>query len=142
LFFYGLNGKIISPVAQISLFHPERNENLPFDAKNDYVLYPFFMQLFSGGNYFLVEFHTELPNELYDSFRAKGEDFHNNPEYWDALEKHSKVKYTLTDTNGNQGAISELPVPCVVHFMDANDILYIKHTSKRNWITMSFIASK
>lgn len=130
LFFYALNGKSISPVAQISLFHPDRNEKLPFDAKNDYVLYPFFTQLFSGGNYFLVEFHTEMPKELYDSFRAKEEDFHMNPEYWDALEKHRKVKYILTDTNGNQGAISELPVPGVVHFIDANDILYIKPTSK------------
>lgn len=130
LFFYEVNDTSISPIAQISLFHPERNENLTFDAKNDYVLYPFFTQLFSGGNYFLVEFHTELPKEIYDSFRAKGEDFHNNPEYWEALEKHWKIKYILSDTNGNQGAISELPVPGVVHFMDANDILYIKLTSK------------
>jgi hypothetical protein len=130
LFFYEINSTGISPVSQILLFHPERNENLPFDAKNNYVLYPFFTQLFSGGNYFIVEFHTELPKEIYDSFRAKGEDFHMNPEYWDTLEKHRKVKYILTDANGNQGAISELPVPGVVHFIDSNDILYIKPTSK------------
>lgn len=130
LFFYNLVDSGISPVAQISLFHPERNGNLPFDVRNDYLLYPFFTQLFSGGDYFLVEFHTELPKDIYDSFRAKGEDFHMNPEYWEAVEKHRKAKYILTDTDGNQGAITELPVPGVVHFMDANDIVYIKPTSK------------
>jgi hypothetical protein len=130
IFFYEINGTSLSRETQFSLFHPERNDNLPFDAKNDYVLYPFFTQLFSGGNYFLVEFLTELPKEIYDSFRAKGEGFHMNPEYWDTLEKHRKLKYILTDTNGNQGAISELPVPGVVHFIDVNDILYIKPTSK------------
>lgn len=130
LFYYELNGNSLSPIAQISLSHPERNENLLFDVQNEYFLYPVFTQLFSGGNYFLVEFHTEVPQDIYDSFRAKGEDFQSDPEYWEALQKHWKVKYILTETNGNQGAISELPVPGVVHFMDANDILYIKPTSK------------
>ncbi len=130
LFFYRLTGTSISTEAKILLFHPDRNDNLPFDTKDDYVLYPSFTQLFSGGNYFLLEFYTELPRELYDSFRAKGEDSLMNPEYWDALEKHRKVKYILMDTNGNQGSISELPIPGVVHFIDAEDILYIKPTSK------------
>jgi hypothetical protein len=130
LFFYNLDENGISPLSQISLFHPERNENLIFDVKKEYFLYPLFTQLFSGGNYFLVEFYTEVPQDIYDSFRAKGEDYQSDPEYWETLQKHYKVKYILTDTNGNQGAISELPVEGKVHFMDANDILYIKPTSK------------
>lgn len=130
LFFYDLDDTGISPISQISLFHPERNENLIFDVKNEYFLYPQFTQLISGGNYFLVEFYTEVPQDIYDSFRAKGEGYQSDPEYWETLQKHYKVKYILTDTNGNQGAISELPVEGKVHFMDANDILYIKPTSK------------
>lgn len=130
LFFYELNGNSLSPISQISLSHPERNENLLFDVQKEYFLYPVFTQLFSGGNYFLVEFHTEVPQDIYDSFRAKGEDFQSDPEYWEALQKHWKVKYILADTDGNQGAISELPVPGVVHFIDDNDIFYIKPTSK------------
>lgn len=130
LFFYRFNGTSISLEAKIPLFHPDRNDILPFDPKEDYVLYPSFTQLFSGGNYFLVEFYTELPREIYDSFRAKGDDSLMNPEYLDVLEKHRKVKYIVIDTNGNQGAISELPVPGVVHLIDAKDILYIKPTSK------------
>jgi len=130
LFFYELNGTSLSPIWQISLFHPERNENLIFDIKKEYFLYPLFTQLFSGGNYFLVEFYTEVPQDIFDSFRAKGEGFQNDPEYWETLGKYWKAKYILTDKNGNQGAISELPVEGKVHFMDANDILYIKPTSK------------
>ena len=30
----------------------------------------------------------------------------------------------LTDTKENQGAISELPVPGVIHFMNSDDVLY------------------
>lgn len=131
LFFYEIKDKVISPLSQISLVHPERKENIPFDPKNDYVLYPFFTQLFSGGNYFLAEFYTELPQEVYDSFRAKGEGFHSDPEYWTSLEKYRKVKYILTDKNGNQGSISELPVPGTVHFIDSNDIIYIKRSSEK-----------
>lgn len=133
LFFYELNGTSLSPISQISLFHPERNENLIFNAKNEYFLYPLFTQLFSGGDYFLVEFHTEVPQDIYDSFRAKGEDFQNDPKYWEALQKHWKSKYILTDKNGNQGAISELPVPGVLHFIDADDILYIKPNQNKEW---------
>jgi hypothetical protein len=130
LFFYNLDETGISLVSQISLSHPERNENLLFDVKKEYFLYPQFTQLFSGGNYFLVEFYTEVPQDIYDSFRAKGEGYQNDPEYWETLQKHYKVKYILTDKNGNQGAISELPVPGVVHFIDRNDIVNIKPTSK------------
>ncbi|MCH6236543.1 hypothetical protein [Cognataquiflexum rubidum] len=130
LFFYDLDDTGISPISQISLFHPDRNENLIFDVKKEYFLYPLFTQLFSGGNYFLVEFYTEVPQDIYDSFRAKGEGYQSDPEYWETLQKHWKAKYILTDKNGNQGAISELPIPGVVHFMDANDIVYIKPTSK------------
>jgi len=131
LFFYELKDTGISPLFQIPLIHPERKVDFPFDPKNDYVLYPFFTQLFSGGNYFLAEFHTELPQEIYDTFRVKGEEFHSDPEYWSTLENYRKVKYILIDKNGIQGAISELPISGSVHFMDANDILYIRRVSER-----------
>lgn len=131
MFFYELNDTSLFFTNQIPLFHPDRNDDLSIDAKNDYVLYPFFTQLFSGGSYFLAEFYTELPQDVYDSFRAKGEDFQRNPDYWEALEKHRKVKYILADTKGNQAAISELPVDGLVHFIDADDIVYIKPTSKK-----------
>jgi hypothetical protein len=133
LFYYELmNDTSLSPLTEIPLFHPERDEDLYFDAKkDDGILYPYFSRLNGGGEYFLVEFHTAFPRDLYESFRAKGEEFRSDPEYGEAIEKHYRTKYILTDTKGNQGAISELPVPGEVHFIDADDVLYIKPTSEK-----------
>lgn len=131
LFYYELHGTSLSPLAEIPLFHPERNEKIQFDVqKDDGILYPFFSRLTGGGDYFLVEFNTAFPRDIYESFRAKGENFNADPEYWEALEKHYRPKYILTDTKGNQAAISELPVPGVIHFIDADDVIYIKPTSE------------
>ncbi len=131
LFYYTLDGNNLQPLAEIELAHPERNENTPFDAeKDDGVLYPSFKRLHGGGKYFLIEFNTAFPRDLYDSFRAKGENFRMDPEYREALEKHSRAKYILTDTQGNQATISDLPVSGAVHLMDADDILYIKPTTE------------
>lgn len=129
LFYYTLNDSSIQPLAEIELRHPERDEKTQFDVKkDDWILYPFFSRLMGGGDYFLVEFKTAFPRDLYESFRAKGENFNADPEYRKALEKYYRSKYILTDTQGNQAAISELPVPGVVSFLDADDILYIKPT--------------
>lgn len=131
LFYYTLSDRGIQPLAEIELRHPERDEKLQFDVKkDDSILYPFFSRLTGGGNYFLVEFQTAFPRGLYESFRAKGENFNADPEYWEELKKHHRSKYILTDTKGNQAAISELPVPGVVHLMDADDIVYIKPTTE------------
>lgn len=129
LFYYTLNDSGLQPLAEIELAHPERNENTPFDAqRDDSVLYPFFNRLSGGGKYFLIEFTTAFPRDLYESFRAKGENFHMDPEYWEASSKYRQAKYILADTNGKQAAISELPVPGIIHFMDADDVVYIKPT--------------
>lgn len=133
MFFYELKGDSAIQLSQISLYHPEREIKLPFDLKNDYVLYPYFTQLLTGGNYFFAEFYTELPFEIYNSFRSKGENFEMDPEYWATLEKYRKVKYILTDKNGNYGAVSELPIQGLVHFIDSNDIVYIKRTHENEF---------
>src|SRR5690606_4317117 len=110
LFYYTLNDSSIQLLAEIELRHPERDEKIRFDVeKDDSILYPFFSRLRGGGDYFLVEFTTAFPRDLYESFRAKGENFNADPEYREALVKHYRSKYILTDTKGNQAAISELP---------------------------------
>ena len=127
---YTLNGNNLQPLAEIELAHPERNEKTAFDVeKDDWFLYPSFNRLHGGGEYFLLEFNTTFPRGIYDSFRSKGENFHMDPDYQKAREKYVQTKYILTDTQGNQAAISELPVPGVVHLLDADDVLYIKPNS-------------
>jgi hypothetical protein len=131
LFYYDWEPNSISPIFQISLDHTERKIKSSYNPKNDYVLYPHFTQLFSGGKYFLVEFFTALPSEVYDSFRSKSEDFQMNPDYWAALEEYRQVKYILTDQNGNQGPVSKLPIQGQIHYMDADDNVYIKPTLEK-----------
>jgi len=132
LFYYTLDGDKLQPLAEIELVHPERSDKIVFDVEKDnWSLYPSFTRLHGGGEYFLIEFNTTFPRHIYDSFRAKGENFHMDPNYQEAWRKYVQTKYILTDTHGNQAAISELPVSGVVHLMDADDILYIKPTTDR-----------
>ncbi len=131
LFYYTLKDTSLTAVAEITLVHPERHDATRFDATDDDgVLYPAFSRLNGGGNYFLVEFRTAFPRDLYESFRANDERFRSDPEFWQAVETHHKTKYILADTKGNQGAISELPISGDIHFMDADDVLYIKRSSE------------
>jgi len=53
-----------------------------------------------------------------------------DPDYQEARKKYVQTKYILTDTHGNQAALSELPVSGTVHLLDADDILYIKPTTE------------
>lgn len=131
LFYYELNATGLTPLSEITLFHPERNEDINFDVKNDPgILYAYFYRLKGGGKYFLAEFRTHFPRDLYEIFRAKSEEFRSDPEFWEAVKKHQRPKYILTDTKGNQAAIAELPVSGEIHFLDADDVLYIKPNSE------------
>ncbi|MEX2591280.1 MAG: hypothetical protein WD426_00810 [Anditalea sp.] len=77
-----------------------------------------------------MEFRTAFPRDFYESFRAKSEEFRSDREYGEAIEKHHCTKYILTDKKGNQGAISELDIPGEIHFMHADDVLYINPSSE------------
>jgi len=127
MFYYNLNDTTITPLTEINLIHPERNVDESFDFKqDDKMLYPFFSRLMGGGEYFLVEFHTAFPREIYETFQAKNKDFKMDPEFWEAIEKHHKANYILTDSKGNQAPIAELPISGVINYLDADDVLYIK----------------
>lgn len=130
LFYYTLCGDSLQLLGEMELVHPERNDKIAFDVeKDDWSLYPSFGRLHGGGEYFLIEFTPPFPRAVYDSFRAKGENFHMDPDFEEARRTYVQTKYILTDTRGNQAALSELPVSGTVHLMDADDILYIKPTT-------------
>jgi len=131
LFYYQLNGNGLSLLSEITLFHPERIENSSYDVKEDSSsLYPYFRRISAGGEYFLVQFYTAFPRAVFETFQAKEWGLYNDPEFQEASKKHHRAKYILTDTKGNQAPIAELPIPGEVHFMDADDIIYIKPTSE------------
>ncbi|MDO6436079.1 hypothetical protein Q4534_01615 [Cyclobacterium sp. 1_MG-2023] len=131
LFYFQLNDNGLTPMSEITLTHPERIEDQSYEINEDsYLLYPYFRRLSAGGQYFLIYFYTAFPRSILDTFKTKGGELYNDPEFQKALKKYYLAKYILTDTKGNQAAIAELPIPGEVHFMDADDIIYIKPTSE------------
>ncbi|MHA7131793.1 hypothetical protein [Algoriphagus namhaensis] len=54
-----------------------------------------------------------------------------NPDYWASLEEYRRVKYILIDQYGNQGPVSKLPIQGQIHYMDADDNVYIKPTLEK-----------
>ncbi len=130
LFFYTLAGQQLIPDGEIKLKHPERKGDMKVDSVEPAFLYPAFTDIKGGGNYFLVEFHTEIPLEIFQEFRAKSEDYMSDPEFKQMFKKYRVAKYILVDPQGNQGTISSLPLEGTIHYFDANDVIYIKPESK------------
>lgn len=128
-FFRWENGQLVS-TREVKLSHPDRNETLEIDPLDQPFLHPVFSDLKGGGQYFLVEFHTEIPKAVRDEFRAKNENYINDPAFNEAFRKYRKAKYILVDQSGQSKAIAELPMQGSVHYFDKNDVLYIKPSSE------------
>jgi hypothetical protein len=130
LFFYEWNGQNLVSKIEVKLSHPERNSSLKVDPMEQAFLYPAFSDIKGGGNYFLIEFHTEVPLQVFQEWRAKSEDYMRDPEFKLVLEKYRNAKYILVDQQGNQGIVSSLPIEGQTHYMDSDDVIYIKPESK------------
>lgn len=130
VFFYQMEANSLKQTGESTLFHPSRNESLKVDPMEQPFLYPAFTDIKGGGKYFLVEFHTEVPLELFQEFRAKSEDYMMDPEFKQILKKYRQPMYILTDRDGNQRTISQLPVEGAIHYFDKEDVIYLKPESK------------
>lgn len=123
------NSKIVS-VGETRLSHPDRNDQLEFDPKDDDFLYPKFSELKSGRKYFLIQFHTEIPVAVRDDYRARIPNYRNDPEFNEAFQKYWKYKYILVNHLGESYPLMNLPIEGTVHHLDQNDVLYIKPKSE------------
>jgi len=117
-------------VGETQLSHPDRNDQLEFDPNEDYFLYPSFSDLKSGGKYFLIKFSTEIPKAVRDEYRIRNPNYMNDPAFNEVFKKYWKDKYILVDHLGESYALKDLPIPGMVHYMDKNDILYLKPKSE------------
>jgi len=122
------NSKMV-PVGETHLSHPDRNDQLEFDPNEDYFLYPSFSDLKSGGKYFLVKFSTEIPKAIRDEYRSRNPNYINDPAFNEVFKKYWKDKYILVDHLGKSYAL-DLPIPGMVHYLDKNDMLYLKPKSE------------
>jgi hypothetical protein len=123
------NSKMVF-LGETRLSHPDRNDQLDFDPKDDYFLYPNFSDLKSGGKYFFIQFHTEIPKSVRDEYRARIPNYRNDPEFNEAFQKYWKYKYILVNHLGESYPLRNLPIEGTVHHLDQNDLLYIKPKSE------------
>lgn len=130
VFFYQLKGGILEPLGEFLVSHPERNIDLKVDPMEQPFLYPAFSDIKGGGKYFLIEFFTEIPLEIYQELRAKSENYMQEPEFKDAMKKYRKAKYLLLNSQGEQAVLAQLPIEGQIHYIDANDVIYIKPETK------------
>lgn len=126
VFFYNLKGENFDPIGDFSLSHPERKSDLKVDPMEQPFLYPAFTDIKGGGNYFLIEFFTEIPLEIYQELRAKSENYMQEPEFKEVMKKQRKSKYLFLNSQGDQAILSHLPIEGQIHYIDANDVIYIK----------------
>lgn len=130
MFFYQLVNNELVPKGETLINHPKRKRELVFNPEDDGLLYPSFFDLKAGGNLFLIHFYTEVPRDLYLSMKAQGTANGKNPEFIDLLRRSRRSKYILTDEKGNQSPIEDLPIEGQIHYIDSNDVIYIKPERK------------
>lgn len=130
LFFYQLVNSELVPKGETLVNHPKRKRGLVFNPEDEPLLYPNFFDLKAGGNLFLIHFYTEVPKDLYLPMKAQGINNGKNPEFIDLLRRTRRSKYILVDDKGNQTPIEDLPIEGQIHYIDSNDVIYIKPASK------------
>jgi hypothetical protein len=126
IFFYTLQGQELVPRGETTVFHPDRRDELKIDPMEQPFLYPGFSDIKGGGNYFLLEFFTEIPLDAYQEIRAKSENYMTDPEFKQLMKTYRQERYILLNSEGDQQIISDLPIAGSIHYLDKEDVIYIK----------------
>ena len=126
LFLFKLQNEQLIPFQEVLVNHPDRKRNLVFNVEDEPLLYPSFFDLKAGGTIFLAHFYTEVPREPYLAMKNGQVNNGRNPEFTALLKNYRKSKYLLIDQKGNQSPITKLPIEGQVHYVDQEDVIYIK----------------
>lgn len=125
LFMYDFeNGSLMNETA-IILTHPDRQQDIP-DPSRENLLYPSFSDVKMFGEYQLALFHTAVPEDVLSEFKAKGENYHQDPAWREAVEKYRQARYIVAHGNQQVGIINELPVEGSVNFGASDGTLIVK----------------
>ncbi|MEB2776853.1 hypothetical protein SYJ56_16115 [Algoriphagus sp. D3-2-R+10] len=109
LFLYDLEGNSLINEKSVKLSHPDRDQEIP-DVSREYLLYPSFSDVKSFGEYHLAIFYTAIPEDVYNEYRSKGENYQQDPEYRKAHAKHRNPRYIVVKGDLQIGILNELPV--------------------------------
>ncbi|MFL0686018.1 MAG: hypothetical protein ACJLTB_22900 [Algoriphagus aquaeductus] len=130
LFLFKLRGNELIPYQEVLINHPDRKRNLKFNVEDEPLLYPGFFDLKAGGTIFLAHFYTEVPREPYLAMKNGKVNTNRNPEFAALLKNYRKSRYLLIDEKGSQSPITKLPIEGEIHFIDQEDVIYIKPDSE------------
>jgi hypothetical protein len=125
LFLYELDGKKLVNEKVVSLSHPDRNQPIP-NPEWENLLYPSFSDVKNFGDYQLVIFYTPIPEEVYSEFRAKNENYNQDPEWGKAVRQYRKPRYIVIKDEKQLGILNELPVSGNVNLGLSDGTLLIK----------------
>jgi len=125
LFVYDLEGNSLVNESAITLSHPDRSQDIP-DPSRENLLYPSFSDVKMFGENQLVIFYTAIPEEVLNEFKAKGENYHQDPAWREAVEKYRQARYIVVRANQQVGIINELPVEGSVNFGASDGTLIVK----------------
>lgn len=122
---YTLKGNQLLYEKSVELTHPDRDG---FEAKEDAdpMVYPGFSDIKIFDEYQLVQFYTAMPEDIFNGFRAKGENYWQDPAYQEATKTFRKRKYILVKNGVQIGIMNELPMFGDIYFGLPDGTLIVK----------------
>ncbi|MEP4377223.1 MAG: hypothetical protein ABJ333_19385, partial [Algoriphagus sp.] len=122
---YKLEGNTAVYQSAVELNHPDRDEyEVALDLNG--LVYPGFNDIKAFGPYQILTFFTPMPEDIFNGFRAKSEEYFRDPEFREALSKYRKPRYIIVKGDQQIGILNELPVAGVVNFGLPDGTLLIK----------------
>jgi hypothetical protein len=90
------------------------------------LLYPSFNDVKNFGEYQLAIFYSAIPEEVYSEFRAKNENYTQDPEWGKVIAQYRKPRFIVIKDGKQIGILNELPVAGNVNLGLADGTLLIK----------------
>ncbi|UZD22188.1 hypothetical protein PBT90_01800 [Algoriphagus halophytocola] len=122
---YRLEGNAAVYQKTVGLIHPDREEYVATKETNS-IIYPGFTDVKSFGQYHILTFYTPMPEDVFNGFRAKSEEYFRDPEYRDAMTKYRKPRFIVLKGDQQIGILNELPVKGAVNLGLPDGTLLIK----------------
>lgn len=122
---YKLEGDKVVYEGVVQLSHPDRDE---YEAKLgiDQITFPGFSDIKAFGDYQILKFFTPMPEDIFNGFKAKSEEYFRDPEFREALTTYRKPRYIIVKGDMQLGILNDLPVAGNVNFGLADGTLIVK----------------
>jgi hypothetical protein len=122
---YKLEGNKAVYQSVVQLSHPDRDE---YEAKLgiDQITFPGFSDIKTFGDYQILTFFTAMPEDIFNGFKAKSEEYFRDPEFREAMTTYRKARYIIIKGDQQIGILNELPVEGTVNLGLPDGTLIVK----------------